>query len=231
MVDCAYLSTDDDEIADIGRQYGAEIIMRTDPLLSDDFTSGGIATQHAFLEIEKQIGVGAIDGLWSGFCTGPLHKPDDTDRLIRAWIKKDAHVMTFKAIPKDLFIYYRLDYEKCLPVVREKATRYMIDLPIGCITKPYQFRKPLILEYNTALYLSTKHSQIKPLDDPKHTEDYVDFPFTNPVPYILGESWQQYEIDQWDEFYVAETMMQRYLINQYGENLYAEYGAGKTDIG
>ena len=74
-IDRVFLSTDDDELAAIGEEYGAEIIRRPD-WPDADTASGGRPIQHA-LEVTPE-----IDTFVFLLPTMPCRYPDDIDRMI-----------------------------------------------------------------------------------------------------------------------------------------------------
>ena len=232
MINYAYIYTDDEEVESIARQHGITVLDRDDESFYADGVSAGIATNRAYWQVRQYHDV--IDGVWTGFSTGPLKKPNDSDRLIKEWIKRGKPtVLSYKVIPKDLFVYYRINHLECLPVVREKATRYLLDIPTMGIAPPNAWENNKVEkggENPGGKMMKSQTTLVRKQDDPKHSEDYADFPFTVPVHYMLGELWQAIEIDVWDEFYMAEHMMQTMLINKYGRELYEEYGQNRTEI-
>jgi N-acylneuraminate cytidylyltransferase len=78
-VDQVYVSTDDQEIADISEQYGAKIIYRPAEL-ANDAASSEAALIHAVGEIEKQ--EPAIDNIVFLQCTSPIRTGTDIDRAL-----------------------------------------------------------------------------------------------------------------------------------------------------
>jgi len=78
-VDQVYVSTDDEEIADISKQYGAKVIYRPAEL-ANDIASSEAALIHAVSEIEKQEPV--IDNIVFLQCTSPIRTGEDIDRAL-----------------------------------------------------------------------------------------------------------------------------------------------------
>jgi CMP-N-acetylneuraminic acid synthetase len=77
LIDETYLTTDDDEIADIGKQFGAIVIRR--PVMDSAITVG-VPFSMAVKEIEAT-GV-QIDSIMTLLPTSPLREPDELDRMI-----------------------------------------------------------------------------------------------------------------------------------------------------
>jgi N-acylneuraminate cytidylyltransferase len=78
-VDQVYVSTDDKEIADISKQYGAKVVHRP-AKLANDTVSSEAALIHAVSEIEKQ--ESAIDNIVFLQCTSPIRTGTDIDRAL-----------------------------------------------------------------------------------------------------------------------------------------------------
>lgn len=103
LLDIVFVSTDDDEIADISRQCGAEIIRRPAELASDS-SSSEEALLHAidFIEHERKIEIGIIVFLQA---TSPLRKKDDIDNALRQYVVKKADSLFSCVKLKDHFIW------------------------------------------------------------------------------------------------------------------------------
>lgn len=80
QVDETYVTTDDDEIAEVSLAAGARIIKRP-PELSGDRASSESAIIHAMDEIEKERGA-ALELVAFLQCTSPIRRPEDIDRAI-----------------------------------------------------------------------------------------------------------------------------------------------------
>lgn len=87
LIDKVYVSTDDAEIAEISRNYGAEIIHRPDDLAGDKASSES-ALIHAVSQIEK-------NGIYPELiiflqCTSPIRTGTDIDNAITKLQKENA---------------------------------------------------------------------------------------------------------------------------------------------
>ncbi len=85
LIDRVFMSTDDDEIAEISESYGAEIIRRPD-WPNPDLLAGGHPTAHAVGIIKDEYG-DEFDTMLSLMPTTPCRLPDDLDRVV-AWSKE-----------------------------------------------------------------------------------------------------------------------------------------------
>jgi len=82
-----WVSTDDDEIADVAESYGARIIMRPDWM--NNTHTGGVPYIHALMGIRERY---ETDLAMIMFPTNPLRLPGDLDRLVD----------TYNAMPQEL---------------------------------------------------------------------------------------------------------------------------------
>lgn len=99
LIDDTYLTTDNDEIAKVGRKYGAIVLRR--PVMDAGVTVG-VPFSMAVAEIEAS---GAeIDTIVSILPTSPLRKPDQFDRMIMEHRRTGLTVTT--ACPqKETFVF------------------------------------------------------------------------------------------------------------------------------
>jgi N-acylneuraminate cytidylyltransferase len=106
LVDRVVVSTDDQEIAKVARQYGAEVVERpTD--LSGDTASSESALMHAAQILEKQVGA-CPSILVLLQCTAPFTTSDDIDRTVRAVVNEQAD-SAFAAVPFRHFVWSGAD--------------------------------------------------------------------------------------------------------------------------
>ncbi len=105
LVDKIYVSTDDREIAEISRDYGAEIIDRPDELASDTASSES-ALIHAVKQIEST-GI-AIDLVVFLQCTSPIRTGTDIDNAI-AKLKAENADSLLSVSPSHRFLWEEVD--------------------------------------------------------------------------------------------------------------------------
>jgi CMP-N-acetylneuraminic acid synthetase len=94
-VDRVVLTTDDDDIALVGKNYGAEVVRR--PVWENGVTVG-VAFKHAMEQ------VGPCDHILSMLPTSPLKKPDDLDNMTRLYFKHGLTTITSAAPLKETCI-------------------------------------------------------------------------------------------------------------------------------
>lgn len=105
LVDRVYVSTDDREIAEISRDYGAEIINRPDELAGDTASSES-ALIHAVEQIEAT-GV-VIDLVVFLQCTSPIRTGTDIDNAIKK-VKTEGADSLLSVSPSHRFLWQEVD--------------------------------------------------------------------------------------------------------------------------
>lgn len=107
LVDLVFVSTDDDEIADVARTYDAEIIKRPAELATDTSSSED-ALLHAidYIEREKAIRIDIVVFLQA---TSPIREQDDIDKAIRKYLSEEADSLFSCMKIKDHFIWEERD--------------------------------------------------------------------------------------------------------------------------
>ena len=93
LVDRVVVSTDDEKIADIAREYGAEVPFMRPPELAQDNTPEPLAWQHALRTLNDSGEWPKIDVFVSIPATSPLRAVGDIDACIRELLKGDADLV------------------------------------------------------------------------------------------------------------------------------------------
>ncbi len=212
LIDETYVTTDDDQIAEIATEYGAKVLMREDARESLDETVGTIPLVSAVKRIMKER---EFDSVLSLLTTGPLRRINDFKRLIQKFdimrgykIKNDQQYfrtdsLSMYAPMKDVFIYKRIDHEKCLATVMDKTFSYLALCGGDGISS-----KESVLKHKISW------------DDKKTWHDPVTFELSRePNYYILGKWWQTFEIDFQSDFDICEYFFDKYLLADW-ENVY-----------
>ena len=104
-IDKIYVSTDDRKIAEISKDYGAEIIHRPDELAGETASSES-ALIHAVEQIES-IGV-AIDLVIFLQCTSPIRTGIDIDNAIKK-VKTESADSLLSVSPSHRFLWQEVD--------------------------------------------------------------------------------------------------------------------------
>lgn len=106
LVSRVIVSTDDDDIADTSRQYGAEVLMRPAEL-SEDISSSESALQHAVNHYETKERI-VPDVVVFLQCTSPLRDDDDIDKAITTFQANEADSL-FSAFKFNKFLWEIVD--------------------------------------------------------------------------------------------------------------------------
>lgn len=107
------VSTDDAEIADISKAYGAEVVWRPDELSGDSVSSEAVLL-HALRQLEVADGILAFLQ-----CTSPLMLPEDIDGTVNRLSQADS---AFTGTPWHYFVW-RQTSEGVIPLGHDKAHR------------------------------------------------------------------------------------------------------------
>ena len=91
-IDRVIVSTDDLEIAEISRRFGAEVPFLRPLELAQDDTPEWLAWKHAIKEVEKEEGSPRMDIFVSIPPTSPLRSVEDVDNCISAFVDSGADI-------------------------------------------------------------------------------------------------------------------------------------------
>jgi N-acylneuraminate cytidylyltransferase len=83
------VSTEDSEIADVARQYGADVLMRPPELAADNVTAWA-SWQHAITELSKEQPIDVTVVLPP---PAPLRAPEDVDACVDQLLNSDADIV------------------------------------------------------------------------------------------------------------------------------------------
>lgn len=188
LVDIIFVSTDDDKVADISRQYGAKIIKRP-PKLATDFSSSEDVLIHAIDFIENKRGI-TIDLIIFLQATSPLREKNDIDNAIRQFLSKKADSLLSCTKLEDYFIW------------EKKGT--------NCFSVNYDYRKrkrrqDIELQYleNGSIYI------FKPeLIRKEHNR------LGGKIVIYEMEFWKSYQVDDWDDLDICEYYIKKKLLKR-----------------
>ncbi len=108
-IERVFVSTDDQAIASVAKEYGAEVIERPEELSGDKATSES-AILHAIEVIERDYHI-PIDIIVFLQATSPLRKPGDIDRAVEIFIREGADSLISVTKADDLTIWESKDGE------------------------------------------------------------------------------------------------------------------------
>ncbi len=125
LIDRVVVSTDDHEIADVGRRFGADVPFIRPKELAEDDTPEWLAWQHAIRTLDSQSEV-PMNLFVSVPTTSPLRAVDDLDACINEALKGNADVV-ITACPSSRNPYFnmvRLDEKGYARLLIDADTQY-----------------------------------------------------------------------------------------------------------
>jgi len=215
LIDKVFLSTDSEHIAEIGRKYNAEIIWRKSKVGEE--VSGGYVVTYALRELQKKYD---FDVFCSLLPTSPCREPNDIDRAVKAFNENKRNITRLSALycPKEMTVYekvtWRTDGNYYFPVIWNKNYRY--------------------LNGNSNVYISYVNNYLNLLSKPEGDNaidlrwEVYGIPENGIAGYIEIEWYQQFDIDDKDDFEFCEILMERYILKGRGPEIYEEYGRSKS---
>ncbi len=148
LMDRVIVSTDDQAIAEVAAEYGAEVIHRPEDI-SGDLASSEAALLHVLETLKKKEGY-TPDLLIFLQCTSPLTLPADIDGTVQALLDHEAET-AFAAAPFHYFIWSKspdgdmigVNHDKIKRLMRQQRKEQFIET--GAV---YVMRVPGFLEHN-----------------------------------------------------------------------------------
>jgi CMP-N,N'-diacetyllegionaminic acid synthase len=177
------LSTDCENIAAVGKEYGAKVPFLRPPALSQDHSSSYDLIEHALAYFNQQGKNYDYVALLEP--TSPLRKKQDLDHAMQGFLENqdqyDALISVGRIEREHPSIIKAITAEKKLSRFYEKDIKTEAYFPYGVI---YASKVSTLLETRT-------------------------FYQKNTLPYLI-ERWQNFEIDDDVDFYCTESVMQKY---------------------
>jgi pseudaminic acid cytidylyltransferase len=129
IFDRIVLSTDDEEIASVGKQYGAEVPFLRPPEISDDFTGTKEVIAHAIQALQSQSS--DSDVVCCIYATAPFLEPEDLKSgLTELMSGKWDYVFPVAEFNSSIFRSFKLDDQRRIDMVYpEHALTRSQDLP------------------------------------------------------------------------------------------------------
>jgi len=204
LIDRVYMSTDDDEIAEISERYGAEIIRRPD-WPDADLASGGRPTRHAIGVIKERFG-DEFDLLASLMPTVPCRLPGDMDRIITAYHERNVGSLEIQGRPREVLIFEETEPGFSRPVLTSENYGYLTYGGQCHVRTPER-------------YMAESLPEGEDHDEQIHASAGYYGPDWN-RPFIEVEAWQGVDCDTLEEFEFAEVVMEHYILKGRGMSVY-----------
>lgn len=179
------VSTDDNEIANVSRTYGAEVVMRP-TAISTDSARSELAILHV-LEYLKKNEAYNPDLVVFLQCTSPLTLPEDIDGTISALIENDAD-SAIAVAPFHYFIWKAKDNKEIIEVNHNKNFR-----PMRQEREPEYIETGAVVVMKTDGFLKSQHR------------------FFGKTSYYIMPKERCLEIDDPIDFKIAEVIMKEQL--------------------
>jgi len=187
-VDSIWISSDSEEILDIGQQYGAYKIKR--PLeIADDMATSESGWLHAIDVIEKKLG--KIDIVLAPQVTSPLRESKDIERGLKDFETGGYDSMFSCSLAEDLLFWERslngqlrsINYDYLNRGRRQDRPKQYIENGSFYIFKPETLRK-----YHNRL--------------------------GGNIGVIEMELWKMFEIDKMEDLKICEILMEKFLLRE-----------------
>jgi N-acylneuraminate cytidylyltransferase len=186
-VDAVWVSSDSDEILDIGASHGAQTIRRPDALSGDTATSES-GWLHALDVIEKE--TGAVDLVLAPQVTSPLREPVDFERGLERFASGRYDSMFSCSVAEDLYFWERDRDGELHSVTYDWRNR-----------KRRQDHVPQYIE-NGSFYLF-------PPEVLRHCRNR----FGYRIGMVEMDFWKTFEIDSMETLRICEALMREFLLN------------------
>jgi len=219
LIDETVLTTDDDEIAEIGIKYGAKVVRR--PVWDND-TTAGVPFAHAIHELEKE-NINP-DHIVSMLPTSPLKKVDDLDNMIKSFLfinsllvnkepematmSPDRECFIFKNV-EDMTTNYNVPYHVIRKIADKSWNHSKICGGWGIAKKDYLMR----IWENQPKFDSTIDANL----------DSIIFDGRKEILAYSVEPWQCFETDYDYYFRVCEMLMEEFILKGRGMEVYTRY--------
>lgn len=201
LIDSVWLSTDDVEIAAKAHEYGSHVIIRPD-WPDPDSMSAIPVIKHALSTIERQC---IFDTFVVLLPTSPIRKPGDLDGMIELYNKGTKDVIPLYN-PKETLVYKRVLPDLCSMYLFDKNYRYLTQAG-GCSVHDKE---------------GWLHSTEEAPDTDKKMDESLEknVDGVKLLHYYPLEWYQQFDIDDKDDFELCEILMERYVLKGRGAEVY-----------
>jgi N-acylneuraminate cytidylyltransferase len=189
LIDRIVVSTDDEEIAKVAHEWGAEVPFLRPAELARDDSPEWLAWQHAIRWLQQEGGTG-INVFVSVPPTAPLRQPGDLDNCIRLFLQGDVELV-YTVTAADHNPYFNmvvLDSEGYarLVIPREQATHRRQDAPTvyDSATVAYVANPGFVLEHRS-MFEGRVKTVVVPRERAVDLDSEMDFRFAE---FILSQS-------------------------------------------
>jgi CMP-N,N'-diacetyllegionaminic acid synthase len=205
-----YVVTDSEEIAEVSRKYGAEIIMQP-AWMANKKPHGGMAVMYGLGEINK---IKHVDIMVSMLCTNPLIKPGDIDKGIRLYNELGVDGIGPLQPMREIVLTKKIGPNTGHTFILSKNYEYLREGGNWGVTNAQKVLVGKVYDENY-----------------EWTDPTMDEFVPGDCNYFPVEVWQYSDTDTLEEFEMAEVLMERYIVKGRGPAAYYEYaGMVNPDI-
>jgi CMP-N-acetylneuraminic acid synthetase len=207
-----YLSTDDDEIAEVGHRNNINVIRRPD-WPDADLVSGGSVWKHMIGEIWKKRKATHAIGMLP---TTPCRLPDDIDNLLKRYLEikplyPNCHEVISITPVREFLLFKHLQGPECMYQIFDNQWGYMIPGPATHLYELDWYYDFVEIEPGKRNHDIT---EISPKDDGRLL-------YYNPTKWF-----QQWDIDDRDTFDLNELIFEKFILRGEDETIYRRYKNG-----
>lgn len=207
LIDEVWLSTDDDELENIGLNYGANVIRRPD-WPDADLVAANRPFIHAIKYLKELYG-DEFNTVVTILPTTPLIKPGELDEAIRKYKEYGCDKLRNLISQRESVIFKKIHPYRAKLKIFDKRYNYLYQATSWGVTSPEGY-----LSWTQSIPDDDKTlDQIACSEDPYESECY----------FIPAEVWQGLDVDTQEEFELAELLMEYYILKGKGMNVYHEY--------
>jgi len=192
-IDEVYVTTDDNEIADVAVEYGAKVIMRPD-WVDADFAAANRPFIHA-MKMLKAIHGDIFNEVLTILPTTPLNKPGDFDIGIEEYRKLGCDTMGPLRPIRETVVLEKTHPRRCRMALFDKGYKYLGEASGWVVTNPNWY-----IAFNSEI--SDLDSVLNEKENWPALERYF-FPV---------EYWQYADVDTLEEFEFAEVVMEHFIL-------------------
>lgn len=216
LVDDVALTTDSEEIASVGLEFGARVFMRP---VWDNGVCGYKSFLHGLTSYEKEND--KPDLIVEMFPTSPLRKPDDIDNMIKMYTNKpDYCEFVTNGIPlKELFVCKNdKSYQDRFGTVKQDKgyiAREIIGDKFWNYTKPQWGTFVASRDYFYKLWSECSEMDID--------NDTAEIDSVTPWFFYPMTEWQFFDIDYPDDLVLTRILIENYILKGQGRKVYDDY--------
>lgn len=202
-IDQVYVSTDDDEIAEVSKKYGAFVLRRPDWPDAD-----GVSANRVFIHA-----IGALKKIHPEFCemitmlpTTPLNLPGDIDNGIEKYREFGCDRLLPLIEMRETVVLKKIHHHVGRVILFDKFYNYLHESNAWVVTSPEWY--------------SSFNGNISDMD--KDLNDIENWG-AKEWNYVPARYWQYADVDTLDEFRYAENIMEYFILKGRGAACYYEY--------